>query len=94
LGKEKAQVERPARYHGPNKEKEPMGSFSIWHWLILIMVVALLFGGRGKISGLMGDFAHGIRNFKEGLKDPNETRPIADNHESVDAKKTEEVKRG
>jgi sec-independent protein translocase protein TatA len=67
-----------------------MGSFSIWHWLILIMVVALLFGGKGKISGLMGDFAHGIRNFKEGLKDPNDTQ--ADNHEAVEAKKTDEVK--
>jgi sec-independent protein translocase protein TatA len=77
----------------PQGEK-PMGSFSIWHWLILIMVVALLFGGRGKISGLMGDFAHGIRNFKEGLKDPNDPRPIADNQESVEAKKTDEVKRG
>jgi sec-independent protein translocase protein TatA len=65
-----------------------MGSFSIWHWLILIMVVALLFGGKGKISGLMGDFAHGIRNFKEGLKDPNDT----DKHEAVEAKKTDEVK--
>jgi sec-independent protein translocase protein TatA len=71
-----------------------MGSFSIWHWLILIMVVALLFGGRGKISGLMGDFAHGIRNFKEGLKDPNDPRPIADNQDTADAKKTDEVKRG
>jgi len=67
-----------------------MGSFSIWHWLILIMVVALLFGGKGKISGLMGDFAHGIRNFKEGLKDPNDTQ--ADKHEAVEAKKTDEVK--
>jgi sec-independent protein translocase protein TatA len=71
-----------------------MGSFSIWHWLILIMVVGLLFGGRGKISGLMGDFAHGIRNFKEGLKDPNDPQPIPDKHESVEAKKTDEVKRG
>jgi sec-independent protein translocase protein TatA len=65
-----------------------MGSFSIWHWLILIAVVALLFGGKGKISGLMGDFAHGIRNFKEGLKDPNE-KP-----ETVEAKKADEVKQG
>jgi len=71
-----------------------MGAFSIWHWLILIMVVALLFGGRGKISSLMGDFAHGIRNFKEGLKDPNDTQSIADKHETVDAKKTDEVKQG
>ena len=70
-----------------------MGSFSMWHWLILIAVVALLFGGKGKISGLMGDFAHGIRNFKEGLKDPNSE--IADKHETAEpAKKPEEVKQG
>jgi len=37
-----------------------MGSFSLWHWLIVIVVVMLLFGGRGKISSLMGDFAQGI----------------------------------
>jgi sec-independent protein translocase protein TatA len=68
-----------------------MGSFSIWHWLILIAVVALLFGGKGKISGLMGDFAHGIRNFKEGLKDPNDPPEGA---EKVEAKKADEVKQG
>ena len=44
-----------------------MGSFSIWHWLIVIVVVMLLFGGRGKISGLMGDFAQGIKAFKKGM---------------------------
>ena len=70
-----------------------MGSFSIWHWLIVIMVVAVVFGGRGKISGIMGDVAHGIRNFKEGLKDPNEQRSIQDKQEA-DAKKPEEVKQG
>ena len=46
-----------------------MGSFSIWHWLIVLAVVALLFGGRGKLSGLMGDAAKGIKAFKDGLKD-------------------------
>ena len=46
-----------------------MGSFSVWHWLIVIVVVMLMFGGRGKISGLMGDFAQGINAFKKGLKD-------------------------
>ena len=46
-----------------------MGSFSIWHWLIVLVVVALLFGGRGKLSGIMGDAAKGIRAFKDGLKD-------------------------
>lgn len=46
-----------------------MGSMSIWHWAIVIVVVALLFGGRGKLSGIMGDAAKGIRAFKDGLKD-------------------------
>jgi len=46
-----------------------MGSFSIWHWLIVLVIVALLFGGRGKLSGIMGDAAKGIRAFRDGLKD-------------------------
>ena len=46
-----------------------MGTFGIWHWVIVIAIVALLFGGRGKLSGLMGDAAKGIKAFKEGLKD-------------------------
>ena len=46
-----------------------MGSLSIWHWLILAVFVAVLFGGRGKLSGIMGDAAKGIRAFKDGLKD-------------------------
>ncbi|PZT97982.1 twin-arginine translocase TatA/TatE family subunit [Brevundimonas sp.] len=46
-----------------------MGSMSIWHWAIVIVVVALLFGGRGKLSSIMGDAAKGIRAFKDGLKD-------------------------
>jgi len=45
-----------------------MGSFSIWHILIVVALLALLFGGRGKISGIMGDTAKGIRAFREGLK--------------------------
>ena len=44
-----------------------MGSLSIWHWMIVIVVVMLLFGGRGKISGMMGDFAQGIKAFKKGM---------------------------
>ncbi|HVT53856.1 MAG TPA: twin-arginine translocase TatA/TatE family subunit [Dongiaceae bacterium] len=46
-----------------------MGSLSIWHLLILLAVVLVLFGGRGKISNIMGDFAQGINAFKKGLKD-------------------------
>ena len=45
-----------------------MGSMSPLHWLIVLAVVLLLFGGRGKISGIMGDTAKGIRAFREGLK--------------------------
>jgi sec-independent protein translocase protein TatA len=43
-----------------------LGSFSIWHWLIVILLVMVLFG-RGKISDLMGDVAKGIKSFKKGL---------------------------
>ena len=45
-----------------------MGGLSIWHILILAIVVVLIMG-RGKISELMGDVARGIKNFREGLKD-------------------------
>ncbi len=48
-----------------------MGSFSIWHWLIVLAVVLLLFG-RGKIPELMGDVAKGIKNFKKGMSDESE----------------------
>ena len=50
-----------------------MGSLSIWHWIVVIAVVLLLFG-RGKISDLMGDVAQGIKAFKKGMKD-DETAP-------------------
>jgi sec-independent protein translocase protein TatA len=43
-----------------------MGGLSIWHWIIVIGVVLLLFG-RGKISELMGDVAQGIKAFKKGM---------------------------
>ncbi|NHO33232.1 twin-arginine translocase TatA/TatE family subunit [Acetobacter fallax] len=46
-----------------------MGSLSIWHWLIVLAVVVVVFGGGGKISGLMGDFAKGIKSFKKNLED-------------------------
>jgi sec-independent protein translocase protein TatA len=45
-----------------------MGSFSIWHWLIVLLVVLLLFGS-GKISTLMGDLATGIKSFKKNMKE-------------------------
>ena len=46
-----------------------MGAFSWWHWVILLVVVLVLFGGKGKVSDLMGDVAKGIKSYKKGLAD-------------------------
>jgi sec-independent protein translocase protein TatA len=46
-----------------------MGSLSIWHWLIFLVVALLLFGGSGKISSIMGDVAKGIKSFKKGMSE-------------------------
>ena len=55
-----------------------MGAFSIWHILILGAIALILFGGKGKVSELMGDFGKGINSFKKGLAEANqETRTIA-----------------
>jgi len=50
-----------------------MGAFSIWHWVIVLVVVLILFGGKGKISSLMGDFGKGLKNFKDQVKSNKET---------------------
>jgi sec-independent protein translocase protein TatA len=49
-----------------------MGSFSIWHLLILGAIALVLFGGRGKVSDLMGDFGKGVSSFKKGLAENKE----------------------
>lgn len=54
-----------------------MGSMSIWHWLIVGAVVLLLFGGKGKISDIMGDFAKGIKSFKKGLNEEDKDEAAA-----------------
>jgi sec-independent protein translocase protein TatA len=54
------------------KEFPGMGAFTIWHWLVVLIIVALVFGGRGKLSGIMGDAAKGVRAFREGLKGDEE----------------------
>ncbi len=45
-----------------------MGGLAPWHIIILALIVLLVFGGRGKLSGMMGDAAKGIRAFRDGLK--------------------------
>ena len=55
-----------------------MGSFSIWHWMLFGAVALLLFGGKGKISDLMGDVAKGVKSFKKGLADDDESEARSD----------------
>ncbi|MGB1909739.1 MAG: twin-arginine translocase TatA/TatE family subunit, partial [Candidatus Puniceispirillaceae bacterium] len=54
-----------------------MGFTSIWHWIIVLAVVLILFARPGKISGIMGDFGKGLRSFKEGVK-PEEAEEEAE----------------
>lgn len=64
-----------------------MGSLSIWHWAIILVVVFLVFGGKGKVSDLMGDVAKGIKSFKKGLADDP-----ADDAKTLEANGAEAVK--
>jgi len=67
-----------------------MGSLSVWHWLIFLAVALLFFGGGGKISAVMGDFAKGIKSFKKGLQD-DETEAAAkpaDQPRTIESSKT------
>jgi len=72
-----------------------MGSFSLWHWIIVLAIVLLLFG-RGKIPELMGDVAKGIKSFKKGISDEDEqdtasssTTPASTTTKTVDHKADE-----
>jgi sec-independent protein translocase protein TatA len=62
-----------------------MGSLSIWHWVIVLLVVMVLFGGRGKISGLMGDFASGIKAFKKGMAEDDKPADKSEPVKTIEA---------
>ncbi|MCC3247284.1 twin-arginine translocase TatA/TatE family subunit [Methylocystis sp. WRRC1] len=49
-----------------------MGGLSIWHWIIVGGVVFVLFGGKFKISDVMGDVAKGIKAFKKGMAEDDD----------------------
>lgn len=51
-----------------------MGGLSLWHWIIVLLVILILFG-RGRISEIMGDFGKGIKSFKEGINEESASRP-------------------
>lgn len=54
-----------------------MGGLSLWHWLIVGIIVLLLFG-KGRFSDMMGDVAKGLKSFKKGMADEDSHAPVAD----------------
>jgi sec-independent protein translocase protein TatA len=54
-----------------------MGTWGIWHWLIVLAVVLLLFGGGGKIPKLMKDLGEGVTAFKKGLSKDDKNKDAA-----------------
>jgi sec-independent protein translocase protein TatA len=53
-----------------------MGFGSIWHWLVVLVIVLVLFG-RGRVAEIMGDFGKGINSFKKGMSEGEEVKPQA-----------------
>ena len=68
-----------------------MGSLSIWHWMLVIVVVLLLFG-RGKISDLMGDVAQGIKSFKKGMAEDDTAKAEPKDSKTIEAKAGDPLK--
>ena len=66
-----------------------MGGLSLWHWLVVIILVLLLFG-RGRISDLMGDLGKGLKSFKQGMAEedkharPAEPRQLPREQQPID----------
>jgi sec-independent protein translocase protein TatA len=80
-----------------------MGSVSIWHWIVVGIIVMLLFG-RGKVSELMGDVAKGIKSFKKGMADDevpaanaqpvDPSKPVSDQRQAAPSQTPSEHKAG
>ncbi len=68
-----------------------MGFGSWWHWVLLLVVVLVVFGGKGKVSDLMGDVAKGIKSFKKGLADEPDSA-VAEEVKSLEKTAEETVK--
>ena len=66
-----------------------MGGLSLWHWLVVIIIVLLLFG-KGRISDMMGDLGKGLKSFKQGMADeddkarPAEPRQLPRDQQPID----------
>ncbi len=68
-----------------------MGSFSIWHLLILGAIALVLFGGKGKVADLMGDFGKGVNSFKKGLAEGDKEEPKVINADTANTKPADKV---
>ncbi|ACL57165.1 twin-arginine translocase TatA/TatE family subunit [Methylobacterium nodulans] len=68
-----------------------MGGASIWHWIVVGVIVMLLFG-RGKVSELMGDVAKGIKAFKKGMADEDQPQAPVANQSPPPVSATEPVR--
>lgn len=56
-----------------------MGGWTgIWQWVVVLVIAMLLFGGRGKLSMLMGDLGKGLKSFKKNLKDDDQSAPVVE----------------
>jgi sec-independent protein translocase protein TatA len=80
-------------YQVPLRTEDFMGSLSIWHWLVVGAVLLLVFGGRGKISDMMGDVAKGIKAFKKGMADEVVEEPKSDPMRTIDHQAAADMKR-
>jgi sec-independent protein translocase protein TatA len=63
-----------------------MGGLSLWHWIVVAAVAFIVFGGRFKISDVMGDVAKGIKAFKKGMtEDDAPPAPASDAPKTLDS---------
>ena len=67
-----------------------MGGFSIWHWLVVGVIILLLFG-KGRFSDMMGDVAKGLKSFKKGMSDDEEAAAKAEEQRRLKVQSTLEV---
>ncbi|WP_442754028.1 twin-arginine translocase TatA/TatE family subunit [Methylocystis sp. JAN1] len=69
-----------------------MGGLSIWHWIIVGGVVFILFGGKFKISDVMGDVAKGIKAFKKGMAEDEAVEAPKPETRAIDVDKSADGK--
>ncbi|MAF94541.1 MAG: twin-arginine translocase TatA/TatE family subunit [Rhodospirillaceae bacterium] len=69
-----------------------MGGWTgIWQWVIVLAIILVLFGGRGKISALMGDFGKGLKSFKKGMKEEEAEAVPEEGQKALKSEQAEEV---